>query len=222
MTAFKLITELNEKTTSMIVESTTEGKQYFFEGVYVQSNVVNRNGRIYPRPMMEQSVHNYVTEKVLQDKAVGELGHPPTPTVDYARACHKIISLVQEGDNWIGKSKVLTSLPMGKIVQGLIDEGVVFGTSTRGIGGLKKGSNVTEVYNYKIATAGDVVSDPSAPDAFVRGIMEGAEFIYDAASDSYAAVELIERIQESFKHTAHSKIDESRKLKAFEAFLKTI
>lgn len=218
----KLITEQNDFTTSMIVENTaTGGKQYFFEGRYIQTEIKNRNGRIYSRPAMEEEVARYVTEKVNQDKAVGELGHPPTPTVDYSRACHKIVSLVQEGNDWIGRSKVLTSLPMGQIVKGLIDEGVVFGTSTRGVGGLRQNTskNVTEVFNYKIATAGDVVSDPSAPDAFVRGIMEGAEYIYDAATDSYAAVQVIERIQESFKDTRHSKIDEERKIKAFNAFL---
>lgn len=219
---FKLITELNENTSSMIVESTSEGKQYFFEGVYIQSNVKNRNGRIYPRAMMEEEVNRYIQDKVKQDRAVGELGHPPTPTVDYSRACHKILSLVQENDNWIGRSKVMTSLPMGMIVKGLIDEGVQFGTSTRGVGALKNRNNITEVHNYKIATAGDVVSDPSAPDAFVRGIMEGAEWIYDAATDSFAAAAVVERIQESFKHTAHSKIDESRKIKAFQAFIEKL
>lgn len=217
---YKLITELNENTSSMIVESTSEGKQYFFEGVYIQSNVKNRNGRIYPRAMMEEEVNRYIQDKVLQNRAVGELGHPPTPTVDYSRACHKIISLIQEGDNWIGRSKVMTSLPMGLVVKGLIDEGVQFGTSTRGVGALRNNNNITEVHNYKIATAGDVVSDPSAPDAFVRGIMEGAEFIYDPITDSFHQQKLVEQIRKSLDKPSRL-VTEEMKLQAFQRFLES-
>lgn len=224
MSAGKLITELFEETVGLIVEQKGGEKKYFFEGIFIQAEKKNRNGRIYNRKMLEEEVNNYINEKVLTNRAVGELGHPATPTINYDRVSHQIIALEQQGNDWYGKAKVLTSLPMGKIVQGLIDEGVKFGTSTRGVGVLRpnKALNVTEVFNYKLATAGDVVSDPSAPDAFVRGVMEGAEFIYDAATDSFAAVELLEKIENKFKSVKHTQITEEQKLNAFNAFLKTL
>lgn len=169
--------------TQVLVEATTNGgKNYFIEGVWLQSELKNRNGRWYPKNILEREVNRYRKEMIETSRAVGELGHPPTPTINYDRASHKILSLTEDRNNWMGKAKVL-STPMGTVVKNLIDDDVKFGVSSRGLGTLKEDRNYGKVVqnDYRLATAGDIVSDPSAPDAFVNGIMEGKEWIWNGS-----------------------------------------
>jgi len=214
-----LITELNHDVAGLIVESRTNGeKQYFIEGIFMQSEIKNRNGRQYARRMLEEEVERYVNEKVNLNCAIGELGHPATPALDHERASHLITALVQEGNDWIGKARVLAELPMGKVVRGLIREGVRFGVSSRGVGGLRKQpSGITEVHNFKIATAADVVTDPSTPGAWVNGIMEGESWVLDAAG-SWIGSEIYEStIAELDKPTRL--VTEQTRIRLFEQFL---
>lgn len=216
-----LITELNEDVAGLVVESRSAGsKKYYIEGVFMQGNVKNRNGRRYDPGMLNEEVQRYIREQVANKSSIGELGHPPTPTLSHERACHLIENLSLEGTNWIGKARVLTELPMGKIVKGLIDEGVRFGVSSRGVGGLRKTPTVTEVYNYKLSTAADVVTDPSAPDAWVNGIMENASWVLDAAGNWVGG----ESYESTIKALDKPKrlVSEDTKLKLFQNFLTEI
>lgn len=220
----KLITELNENVAPLIVENTKEGKNYFIEGIYIQCESKNRNGRIYSMRDMEPEVNRYINEVINTNRAVGELGHPTTPTINYDRACVKHLSLVREGNDFIGRSQVLTNLPMGQIIKGLIDSDVAFGTSTRGVGALKQNTarNVTEVHNYKLATAGDCVSDPSAGNAWVRGIMEGVDWVYDTISGHYHEErlgEMTEKVKKIIHAAPKSQISEELKLSIFNKFM---
>lgn len=180
MLPMKLITELNEGMTTLC-EKTEDGKKsWFVEGVWLQSNLKNRNGRIYPRGIMEAQVDRYKREYIDTNRAVGELGHPDGPTINQERISHKILELKQDGDNWIGKAKIV-NFGMGLLVQGMLDEGIQIGVSSRGMGSLKENRDgIMEVQqDFYLATAGDIVHDPSAPNAFVNGIMEGREFFWD-------------------------------------------
>lgn len=217
-----LITEVNEDIAGLVVESRANGeRQYFIEGIFMQSEIKNRNGRKYARRMLEEEVARYVNEKVNLNSAIGELGHPPTPTLNHERASHLITSLVQEGNDWIGKARVLTELPMGKVVRGLIKEGVRFGVSSRGVGGLKKHSNnITEVLNFKLSTAADVVTDPSAPGAWVNGIMENEQWVLDAAGNWIGSEAYESTIQALDKPTRM--VSEATRIKLFEQFLSEI
>jgi Prohead core protein serine protease len=177
-----LIREENWET-QVLVEAAQGGcKNYFIEGVWLQSELKNRNGRWYPKPILENEVNRYRKEMIESNRAVGELGHPPTPTINYDRASHKILSLTENGNNWIGKAKIL-STPMGAVVKNLIDDDVKFGVSSRGLGSLKEDRQHGQVVqkDYHLSTAGDIVSDPSAPDAFVNGIMEGKEWLWNGS-----------------------------------------
>ena len=186
----KLIKE-NVEDVKLIVEARKDGKtkDYFIEGVFLQSNLKNRNGRMYPREIMEKEVNRYNDEYIKKNRAFGELGHPDSPSINLDRAAILIKSLRPDGDNWIGKAKVMDT-PYGKIVKNFIDEGAQLGVSSRGIGSLvqKNGINLVQD-DFMLATAADVVADPSAPDAFVNGIMEGAEWIYNAATGSWMIAE---------------------------------
>lgn len=186
----KLIKE-NVEDVKLIVEARKDGKtkDYFIEGVFLQSNLKNRNGRMYPREIMEKEVNRYNDEYIKKNRAFGELGHPDSPSINLDRAAILIKSLRPDGDNWIGKAKVMDT-PYGKIVKNFIDEGAQLGVSSRGIGSLvqKNGINLVQD-DFMLATAADVVADPSAPDAFVNGIMEGAEWIYNAATGSWVIAE---------------------------------
>jgi hypothetical protein len=219
----KLITELNEEV-GVLTESTKEGKNYFFEGPFIQCEIKNRNGRKYSKSSMLAEVTRYNEEQIKTNRAVGELNHPTSPTINYERACHKIISLVEEGNNFIGRSKVLTELPMGMIIKGLISEGVQFGTSTRGVGSLKTNGDVTEVYNYRLSTAADVVSDPSAGAAWMQSLVEGAEWIYDPISGHYLEQQLGDYTDKVKKlvHTTRNglrAISEEEKIRLFKGYL---
>jgi len=174
----KLLTEAFDS--RVLIEEGKDGKpkQYFIEGIYIQSEVRNRNNRMYKYESLKPEVDRYIKEMIDTNRAVGELGHPTSPTINYDRASHKILSLKEDKYNWIGRSKIL-STPMGECVKHLIDDNVQFGTSTRGMGSLKESNGLNIVQSdYHLATAGDIVSDPSAPDAFVNAMMEGKEWVW--------------------------------------------
>ena len=175
----KLITEINEQV-NIINEATESGKKEFFiEGPFLQAEKKNRNGRIYPMSVMEREVNRYVTEYVDKNRAYGELGHPSGPTLNLERVSHMTKSLRKEGSDYIGKAKIMDT-PYGNIVKNLMMEGATLGVSSRGMGSLKEKNGVMEVQDdFWLATAADIVADPSAPDAFVRGIMEGKEWVWD-------------------------------------------
>ena len=175
----KLITEEINKV-EFIVEEHQGKKSMFIEGVFLQGNQKNRNGRVYRTETLKREVNRYMTEYVEKGRALGELGHPDGPIVNLDRVSHKIVNLRQEGNNFIGKAKLLDT-PMGKIAKNLIDEGVTLGVSSRGIGSLRETKEGYKLVgeDFMLATAADIVADPSAPDAFVQGIMEGKEWFYD-------------------------------------------
>ena len=172
----KLITETTEDIKYLKEEK--DGKtNLFIGGVFLQSDLKNRNGRVYPREIMQREVNRYVKESINKKRAMGELGHPDGPTINLDRVSHMITSLREDGSNYIGKAKILDT-PMGNIVKNLIDEGASLGVSSRGLGTLKEKNGINEVQDdFVLSTAADIVADPSAPDAFVRGIMEHKEWV---------------------------------------------
>ena len=175
----KLITE-EVSSVKFITEGKGDKKKMYIEGVFLQGNLKNRNGRVYPVQTLAKEVNRYNESFVQKGRALGELGHPEGPTVNLDRVSHKITSLVQEGNNFKGKAQILNT-PMGKIASSLIGEGVTLGVSSRGIGSLREDTNGVKVVgeDFMLATAADIVADPSAPDAFVSGIMEGKEWVWD-------------------------------------------
>ena len=175
----KLITE-EVSNVKIITEGKGSSKKLYIEGVFLQGNIKNRNGRMYPVETLAREVNRYNEAFVGKGRALGELGHPDGPTVNLDRVSHKITSLVQEGDNFRGKAQLLNT-PMGKIASSLLDEGVMLGVSSRGVGSLREDRDGCKVVgeDFMLATAADIVADPSAPDAFVSGIMEGKEWIWD-------------------------------------------
>ena len=175
----KLITE-EVSNVKIITEGKGSSKKLYIEGVFLQGNIKNRNGRMYPVETLAREVNRYNEAFVGKGRALGELGHPDGPTVILDRVSHKITSLVQEGDNFRGKAQLLNT-PMGKIASSLLDEGVMLGVSSRGVGSLREDRDGCKVVgeDFMLATAADIVADPSAPDAFVSGIMEGKEWIWD-------------------------------------------
>ena len=175
----KLIREEIE-TVDFIVEERNGKKNMFIEGIFLQGDLKNRNGRVYPMETLRREVQRYTENHVNSGRALGELGHPDGPTVNLDRVSHKIVSLKESGTNFIGKAKIL-STPMGKIAESLISEGVKLGVSSRGIGSLKQTREGVNVVgdDFMLSTAADIVADPSAPDAFVEGIMEGKSWVWD-------------------------------------------
>jgi hypothetical protein len=174
----KLIREFVEAA-EFLVEEASGKKNYFIEGIFLQSNIKNRNGRIYPESVMDKEVARYIAEKINTNSAMGELGHPETPSINLDRVSHLITSLKKEGTNYIGKAKILDT-PNGKIARGILEGGGRLGVSSRALGTLvmnKEGVNVVQD-DFLLSTAGDLVADPSAPDAFIRGIMENKEWVY--------------------------------------------
>ena len=177
----KLIREEIESV-DVIVESKGGKKSLYIEGVFLQGGIKNRNGRMYPVETLAKEVHRYNENFTGKGRALGELGHPDGPTVNLDRVSHKITMLEQRGDNFYGKAKIL-STPMGKIASSLLGEGVQLGVSSRGIGSLKEDTDGVKVVgeDFMLATAADIVADPSAPDAFVDGIMEGKEWVWEGS-----------------------------------------
>ena len=215
----KLIREEIE-TVEFIVENRGGKKQLYIEGVFLQGNIKNRNGRMYPMETLRREVSRYNENHVASGRALGELGHPEGPTVNLDRVSHKITSLKESGSNFIGKAKIL-STPMGKIASSLIGEGVKLGVSSRGIGSLKQtreGINVVGE-DFMLATAADIVADPSAPDAFVSGIMEGKDWVWDGGV-------LREKYAEKTYKTINTLVDQKKldehKLNLFNDFLSNL
>jgi hypothetical protein len=188
----------------------------------MQGDIKNRNGRVYPSGVIAKEVERYNEQFVAKKRAFGELGHPSGPTINLDRVSHNVVSLKQEGSNFVGKAKIMDT-PMGKIVKSLMDEGATLGVSSRGMGSLKENkSGIMEVQNdFMLATAGDIVADPSAPDAFVRGIMEGVEWVYDIASGSWVAANTLDRIQEETKGMTVKQLEE-QKFALFNRFLNSL
>ena len=176
----KLISEEATNVEFLTEATKSGGKNYFIEGIFMQANKKNRNGRVYPTEILQKEAKRYTTEFIKKKRAFGELGHPDGPTVNLERVSHMIEELEEVGQNFMGRAKVLDT-PYGKIVKNLIDEGAQLGVSSRGMGSLKAGKNgISEVQgDFYLATAADIVADPSAPDAFVAGIMEGKEWVWD-------------------------------------------
>jgi len=212
----KLIKEEIESV-EFIVEKVGNNKKLYIKGPFLQAECVNRNRRRYPLHILEREVKRYNSVYVDKGRALGELGHPSGPTVNLDRVSHKIVELYREGNNFIGKAQIL-STPMGKIAESLINEGVCLGVSSRGLGSL---TTTREGYNevgedFMLATAADIVADPSAPDAFVQGIMEDKEWIYDASKKTWI-VESVKDIIE--KDVQQRRLTEERKLEHFRNFL---
>ena len=206
-------------------EGNTKGKNYFIEGIIMQGDIQNRNGRVYPKETLIREMNRYNKNYVEAKRAYGELGHPAGPTINLDRVSHMFTELKEDGSNVIGRAKILET-PMGKIVKSLIDEGANLGISSRGMGSIKKNKQgIMEVQNdFMLATAGDIVADPSAPDAFVKGVMEGVDWVYDVASSTWTTANAFDRIEEEIKEIA--KVD-PRKLEEqaaviFEKFIKSL
>jgi len=212
----KLITEEIESV-EVITEEKNGKKTLYIQGPFLQTEVVNRNGRMYRLPIMEREVKRYTEQYVNKGRALGELGHPDGPTVNLDRVSHKIVSLQREGNNFIGKAQIL-STPMGKIAESLLKEGVTLGVSSRGIGSVKPTrEGFTEVgEDFMLATAADIVADPSAPDAFVSGIMEGKEWVWDGGILREKAAE---QTYNRINTLVDQKLLEDYKLSLFNEFL---
>ena len=211
----KLITEQIDAVEFLIEESGSK-KTHFIEGVFLQADIKNRNNRVYSMDVLEKEVGRYSESYISKDRALGELGHPEGPTVNLDRVSHKIISLQREGHNFIGKAKILDT-PMGRIAKNLIDEGVKLGVSSRGIGSITEKNGASYVRDdFMLATAADIVADPSAPDAFVEGIMEGKEWVWN---NGILTERYISSIKKQLDSATLYNIQE-RKVSAFEQFLK--
>jgi hypothetical protein len=213
----RLITE-NIEDIKILTEEKDGKKQLYIEGVFLQSEIKNRNGRIYPFDVLNKEVQRYSEEYVKPGRALGELGHPDGPTVNLDRVSHKITSLRAEGNNFIGKARVLDT-PMGKIAKNLLGEGVQLGVSSRGMGSLKEENGVKYVgEDFMLATAADIVADPSAPDAFVNGIMEGKEWVWEGG---ILREKQIQEIKDSIDRASKVELEE-KMLSAFDRFLSNL
>ena len=215
----KLITE-EISSVKFITEGKGSKKKLYIEGVFLQGDIKNRNGRMYPVNTLDKEVNRYNESFVQKGRALGELGHPEGPTVNLDRVSHKITSLVREGNNFKGKAQLLET-PMGKIAKSLLGEGVMLGVSSRGVGSLREDTNGVKVVgeDFQLATAADIVADPSAPDAFVNGIMEGREWVWEGGT-------LREQLAEKTKRTINTLVDQKRleehKLNLFNDFLSNL
>tara|TARA_Y100000356_G_scaffold62429_1_gene50921 strand:+ start:6932 stop:7579 length:648 start_codon:yes stop_codon:yes gene_type:complete len=214
----KLITEQIDDAKIVITEGKNGKRNTFIEGVFLQGELTNRNGRRYPISTLAREVGKYNENFVKTGRALGELGHPDGPTINLDRASHLITSLKQEGNNFVGKARLLET-PMGKIAKQLLDEGVKLGVSSRGLGSIKEENGVKVVgEDFMLATAADIVADPSAPDAFVNGIMEGKEWVLAGGA---IHEQQIEQIKKRIDNAAVRQLEE-RKISAFSEFLKNL
>src|SRR6056300_490791 len=213
----KLISE-EVQNAEYLIEEKNGKKEYKIRGVFLQSEIKNRNGRVYPREILVREVNRYTKEFINKNRAFGELGHPDGPTVNLERVCHMVKSLKQDGKDFIGEAKIMDT-PYGKIVKGLIDEGAQLGVSSRGMGSLIQRNGVNYVKDdFYLATAADIVADPSAPDAFVEGIMEGKEWIWDNGILKEAEVNELKLQAESKERIARAE----KNAQVFESFLKKL
>jgi hypothetical protein len=228
----KLITEITESCDIVSeLNEETGVKSFFIEGIFMQGNLKNRNGRIYPSDVLEKEMNRYQKEFIDTKRALGELGHPDGPSINGERVSHLITDMRREGNDFYGKAKILGT-PMGEIVKTLLDEGVKIGVSTRGLGSVKAKNGVMEVQNdFYLATV-DIVTDPSAPNAFVNGIMENVEYYYDLASNAWLprqqqeeVAEVVEQIHRQVHKKYNrivNKIDEQTAAKLFQKFVKSL
>lgn len=216
----KLISEFNDYAIEpVIVEENEKGqKEYFIEGIFMQSEIKNRNGRVYPKEIMQKEVARYNKEFVEKGRAFGELGHPDGPTINLDKVSHMITKLEEDGNNYVGRAKIL-STPNGQIVRNLIDDGAKLGVSSRGLGSLeqKNGAQVVKS-DFQLATAGDIVADPSAPEAFVEGIMEGVEWIYE---NGILRAKEVEQMKKELQSAKLNKLEET-KLKLWSKFVENL
>jgi intergrase/recombinase len=215
----KLIREVLEQTSTIVEEKVGGKKNYFIEGVFLQSEIVNRNKRMYQEGVMDREVGRYIKEYVEKNRAYGELGHPDTPSINLHLVSHMITSLRKEGTNWIGRAKILET-PNGMIARGLLDGGANLGVSSRAMGSLKTNNEGVQVVqdDFMLSTAADIVADPSAPDAFVRGIMESKEWVF---VDGKFVEQNIEEVKRNIRNTSSKNLQEAQ-LRAFQNFLSKI
>jgi len=199
-----------------VTEASDSGKKsHFIEGVFLQSDIRNRNGRMYPYDTLSREVGKYSENYIQKGRALGELGHPDGPTINLDRVSHKIVSLTSEGKNFIGRAKILET-PMGRIAKNLLDEGVKLGVSSRGLGSIEKRGDTNVVKDdFMLSTAADIVADPSAPDAFVEGIMEGVDWVWSAGVWQESQ---LEQAKSYMNNSPHHELVE-RQLKVFESLL---
>lgn len=213
----KLITETIQDI-NVLTEEVNGKKTHFIEGIFLQSEMKNKNNRVYPKHILEREVARYTRDYVDQKRAFGELGHPDSPTINLDRVSHMIVGLKAEGNNFVGKAKIMDT-PFGRIVKSLIDEGASLGVSSRGMGSLKPMREAQQVQDdYYLATAADIVADPSAPEAFVRGVMEGKEWVWDNGIIHEANItEMYNEIR-----SANRKQLEEVALRSFQDFIKKL
>ncbi len=214
----KLIREVFD-TTNIIVEERKGKKDYFIEGIFLQSNLVNRNKRMYTEEVMDKEVARYIAESVEKNRAYGELGHPDTPSINLDRVSHMIVNLRKEGTNYIGRAKIMET-PMGNIARGLLDGGANLGVSSRALGSLKMNNEGVQIVqdDFMLSTAADIVADPSAPDAYVRGIMESKEWVF---VDGKFVEKNIEETQKFIRKASSKQLQEAKMI-AFQHFLSKI
>ena len=213
----KLITETIENVRTLVESTDGGGKNYYLEGIMMQGETVNRNGRRYSINILENECKRYIKEYVNKKRALGELNHPSGPTINLDKVSHMICELRQDGNNFIGKAKILDT-PMGKIVKSLIEEGALLGVSSRGMGSLKKVNEINEVQSDFTLAAIDIVSDPSAPDAFVNGILEGKEWIWN---NGILQEKVIDSYRKEIQRSSRKDV-EKKALKLFEDFIRRI
>ncbi|MFA7408413.1 MAG: hypothetical protein WCY93_11415 [Anaerolineaceae bacterium] len=221
-----LITEVFNEDCEVLTEATEDGKKnYYIEGIFMQAGLKNRNGRIYPVPILERELKRYDEQFIKTKRALGELGHPNGPQINGDRVCHLVTEMKQDGSNFYGKAKILGT-PMGNIVKTFVDEGVRIGVSTRGMGSVNNKNGIMEVASDYHMACIDVVTDPSGPDCFVNGIMENTQYFYDIASGTWRAQELIEdtvkEIKQEYKATVRKTIDEAKAIRVFEKFVQNL
>lgn len=226
----KLITEVTEdcQVTTALNEETGK-KSYFIEGIFMQGDIKNRNGRIYPSAVLEKEMNRYDKDFIQTKRALGELGHPDGPSINGDRVSHLITEMKKDGSNFVGKAKILGT-PMGEIVKTFMDEGIKIGVSTRGLGSVRQTkAGIMEVQDDFHLSTVDIVTDPSGPNCFVNGIMENAEYYYDIASGNWIAREPIEQVIEEIQQEVEReirrvvhKIDESTAARVFERFIQSL
>lgn len=217
----KLICEVNEEVKILIEAGAGGAKDFFIEGVFMQGGIANKNSRLYSNEILDREVLRYNNHYIKENRAYGELGHPTGPTINLERVSHMIKSLHREGNDYVGKAKI-TDTPYGAIVKGLLGDGAKIGVSSRGMGSLKENKNgILEVQDdYHLATAADIVAEPSAPSAFVRGIMEGAEWLYDETTGHWS-VEKVDTKRKALHSMTKSQRDDNQ-LQIFESFMNSL
>ena len=216
----KLITELVEDVQLISEAKESGGKEYYIEGIFLQADLKNRNGRMYPVSVLENEVNRYNKEVIAKNRAFGELGHPSGPSINLDRVSHIITELYRDGKNFMGKARI-SKTPMGEIARGIMESGGQLGVSSRAMGSLKEERGVMVVQSdLRLSTAADIVADPSAPDAFVKGIMEGVEWVYDPVKDTWLE-EKLDRTKKALHRMSKTQFDES-KIAIFENYIQSL